>query len=124
MSVSACVVSMDNITRERLSGLISDAYAKATWIPDPDNPDALPANIPEIFVLALPGINTPEEKVIETLRANDSTANIPIVIVSTLPMIELQSVPYASDWTIAIVEEPVDAAILADTMNFLLNPEG
>jgi hypothetical protein len=37
-------------------------------------------------------------------------------------MIELQSVPYASDWTIAIVEEPVQPEVLADTIGFLLNP--
>jgi hypothetical protein len=75
-------------------------------------------------VIALPGLETPEEQVIERLRADDATANIPIIIVSALPMVQLQSVPYASDWTIAIVEEPVQAAILADTMQFLLNPDG
>jgi len=87
-------------------------------------PDSLPTEMPNLFVIALPGLETPEEQVIERLRADDATANIPIIIVSALPMVQLQSVPYASDWTIAIVEEPVQAAILADTMQFLLNPEG
>jgi hypothetical protein len=45
---------------------------------------------------------------------------VPIVIVSGLPMNELQSVPYASDWTIAIVPEPVETPVLIDTINFLL----
>lgn len=80
--------------------------------------------MPNIFVIALPGLETPEEQVIERLRADGATEAIPIIIVSALPMVHLQSVPYASDWTIAIVEEPVQAAVLADTMQFLLNPDG
>jgi CheY-like chemotaxis protein len=120
MSIPVSVVAVDTATRERLSSLIpSDGFAVTSC-----SPDALPAELPHIFVLALPGINTPEEQLIEKLRSDDSTAEIPIVIVSALPMIDLQSVPYASDWTIAIVEDPVDPGVLLDTMNFLLNPSG
>jgi hypothetical protein len=124
MSVSICIVSTDSATWKRLSELIPETFTKTLWIPDPDNPDSLPSELPELFILALPGINTPEEKLIERLRSDDSTAAIPIVIVSALSMQELQSVPYASDWTIGIVEEPIEASILMDTMNFLINPEG
>lgn len=119
MPTSIAVVSGDPTTSERLASLIpADAFGVTTC-----TPDTLPADLPDLFVVALPGLETPEEKLIETLRANDATASIPIVIASTLPMIELQSVPYASDWTIAIVEEPVNPQILADTMAFLLNPQ-
>jgi CheY-like chemotaxis protein len=118
MSPAISVVARDAATSERLVSLIpSDTYTVTTC--DPEN---LPSELPQLFVVALPGIETPEEGVIEHLRANEATANIPIVIVSALPMIELQSVPYASDWTIAIVEEPVNPQILGDTMQFLLNP--
>lgn len=119
MSVSVAVVATDAASGERLASLIpTEAFARTIC-----QPDSLPDTLPDLFVLALPGLDTPEENLIERLRADDATANIPIVIVSTLPMIDLQSVPYASDWTIAIVEEPVDPQILQDTMNFLLNPE-
>ncbi|NJN68590.1 MAG: hypothetical protein HC884_18710 [Chloroflexaceae bacterium] len=118
MSPAISVVARDPATGERLASLIpSDAYTIARC-----NPENLPSELPNLFVVALPGIQTPEEAVIEQLRANEATANIPIVIVSALPMVELQSVPYASDWTIAIVEEPVNPQILGDTMQFLLNP--
>ncbi len=120
MAISVSVVSTDSATSTRLAGLIPDDGFTTTC----HTPDSLPTDLPELFVLSLPGIDTPEEKLIETLRADDATATIPIVIVSKLPMIDLQSVPYASDWTIAIVEDPVDPQVLVDTMNFLLNPEG
>jgi hypothetical protein len=74
-------------------------------------------------VIALPGLETPEETVIERIRADEATAGTPIVIASALPMVQLQSVPYASDWTIAIVEEPVQPAVLAETIKFLLTQE-
>ncbi len=120
MSVAVSVVAVDAATQEKLASLVpGDAFTVTTC-----GPDALPAELPDIFVLALPGIDTPEEQLIETLRADDATARIPIVLVSALPMVELQSVPYASDWTIAIVEEPVQSDVLIDTMHFLLNPEG
>jgi len=123
MSTSIAVVACNTSTRERLVGLIPAAAFSITAFPPP-SPDApLPAT-PQLFVLALPGLETPEEQLIERLRADEATANIPIVLASALPMIDLQSVPYASDWTIAIVEEPVKADILLDTMQFLLNPEG
>jgi DNA-binding response OmpR family regulator len=119
MPTSIAVVSGDPATAERLTPLIAaDTFEVTTC-----TPDALPADLPDLFVVALPGLETPEEQLIETLRADDTTAQIPIVIVSALPMIELQSVPYASDWTIAIVEEPVDPQILTATMTFLLNPQ-
>lgn len=120
MSHSVTVVASDTATCERLASLIpTDTFAVTTC-----SPDNLSSALPNMFVLALPGIDTPEEQLIEKLRADDSTASIPIVIVSTLSMKELQSVPYASDWTIAIVEDPVDAQVLLDTMGFLLNPDG
>lgn len=120
MSIPITVVAIDPSTANNLASLIpTDTYTTTTC-----TPDALPADLPQMFVLSLPGIDTPEEKLIEQLRSDDTTAGIPIVIVSQLPMIELQSVPYASDWTIAIVEEPVDPDVLKDTMHFLLNPEG
>lgn len=119
MSVSVAVVATDAAASERLASLIPTEAFTITKC----QPDSLPDTLPDLFVLALPGLETPEETLIERLRADDATANIPIVIVSTLPMIDLQSVPYASDWTIAIVEEPVDPQVLQDTMNFLLNPE-
>jgi hypothetical protein len=118
MSHSVAVVASDSSVRDRLAALIpTDQYQVTTH--DPSVPDPLP----HLFVIALPGLQTPEEQVIESLRADETTANIPIIIASTLPMIELQSVPYASDWTIAIVEEPVQADILLDTMGFLLSPQ-
>jgi hypothetical protein len=120
MSVAVSVVAVDTATQEKLASLVpGDAFTVTTC-----NPDSLPSELPDIFVLALPGIDTPEEQLIEKLRADDATAGIPIVLVSALPMVELQSVPYASDWTIAIVEEPVQSDVLIDTMRFLLNPEG
>jgi len=119
MPTSVVVVASDADTRARLAALLPmDSVTMTTA-----TPESLPAEMPNLFVIALPALETPEEQVIERLRADDSTANIPIVIASALPMIHLQSVPYASDWTIAIVEEPVQAAVLADTMNFLLNPD-
>jgi hypothetical protein len=120
MAISVSVVSTDNATSTQLAELIHDAQFTTACT----TPDALPSELPGLFILSLPGIDTPEEQLIEKLRAYDATAAIPIVIVSKLPMIDLQSVPYASDWTIAIVEDPVDPQVLVDTMNFLLNPEG
>nr|WP_044200306.1 hypothetical protein [Oscillochloris trichoides] len=119
MPTSVVVVASDDTTRSRLAALLTGDWAVTTA-----TPDSLPAEMPNIFVVALPGLETPEEQVIERLRADDQTANTPIIIASALPMVQLQSVPYASDWTIAIVEEPVQANVLADTAQFLLNPEG
>jgi hypothetical protein len=113
------VVAGDADTRARLAALLPSDGFLVTSI----TPDAIPSDLPNLFVIALPGLETPEEQLIERLRADDATAGIPIVIASALPMVHLQSVPYASDWTIAIVEEPVQPAVLADTMNFLLNPD-
>lgn len=119
MSIPVSIVSTDTSTSERLATLIpTDVFDVTTC-----QPGDISGALPDLFVLALPGLNTPEEQLIEKLRADDATARIPIVIVSTLPMIELQSVPYASDWTIAIVEDPVDANVLVDTMHFLINPD-
>lgn len=120
MSISVALVTVDSATADQLSALIPTDRFSVTMC----SPDTLPTDLPDVFVLSLTGIDTPEEKLIEKLRADDTTANIPIVLVSKLPMIELQSVPYASDWTIAVVEEPVDPNVLLDTMMFLLNPEG
>lgn len=120
MTTSVAVVASDTGTRERLMTLIPGDTFAVTTCPL----DNLPDSLPDLFVVWMPGLETPEEQLIEKLRADDATASIPIVIVSTLPMIQLQSVPYASDWTIAIVEEPVNPEILLDTMNFLLNPSG
>jgi DNA-binding response OmpR family regulator len=119
MPIAVAVISTDSAVAARLAALVpADGFTVSTH-----HPEALPTAMPGLFVIALPDIETPEEQVIEHLRADDATANIPIIIASALPMVQLQSVPYASDWTIAIVEEPVDAAVLADTMHFLLNPE-
>jgi hypothetical protein len=114
------VVASDADTRARLAGLLPGDSVATTAV----TPESIPAEMPNLFVIALPGLETPEEQVIERLRADDATESIPIIIVSALPMVQLQSVPYASDWTIAIVEEPVQAVVLADTMKFLLNPDG
>ena len=119
MPTSIAVVAVDAATRDRLAALVpSDGYTVTNHATD-----ALPTTKPNLFIIALPGMETPEEKVIEHLRADEQTERTPIVIVSALPMIQLQSVPYASDWTVAIVEEPVSSAILVDTIKFLLNPE-
>lgn len=118
MSTPVAVVAQDADVRTRLASLIpANAYEVMTC-----TPDTLPAALPGLFVVAMPHLESPEEQLIERLRADEATAGIPIVIVSTLPMIALQSVPYASDWTIAIVEEPVQPAVLVDTMGFLLHP--
>lgn len=117
MPVSIAVVATEPDTRERLAALIpADGYSVVQC-----PPTELPNPLPALFVLALPGIETPEEQLIERLRADDATADTPIVIASALPMVALQSVPYASDWTIAIVEEPVQAQVLSETMQFLLD---
>jgi CheY-like chemotaxis protein len=119
MPTAIVVVAADSTTRDRLAALVpADGYSVESCAPD-----ALPAGKPNLYVIALPAIDTPEEQVIEHLRADEQTEQIPIVIASALPMVQLQSVPYASDWTIAIVEEPVSASVLADTMKFLLNPD-
>lgn len=115
MPTSIAVVAGDAPTRERLAALVPDDVMITTC-----TPDTVPAEMPRLFIIALPGVETPEEQLIERLRADDATADIPIIIASALPMVQLQSVPYASDWTIAIVEEPVSPAVLADTMQFLL----
>ncbi len=119
MPISVAVVSTDAGVAERIAALIPpDTYDVSRC-----TPEELPTNLPRLFVIALPELESAEEQVIETLRADDASASIPIVIVSKLPMVALQSVPYASDWTIGIVEEPVEPTVLLDTMNFLLNPE-
>ncbi len=119
MPTSIAVVASDARTRERLAALIpSDSFTVSL-----QSPDGVPPQLPALFIIALPGIQTAEERLIEQLRADEATANVPIVIVSALPMVQLQSVPYAADWTIAIVEEPVKAGELADTIRFLLNPD-
>jgi len=119
MTTSITVVATDAAVRDRLAALIpTETYAVMTL-----SPNELGSDMPQLFVVSLPGLGTPEEEVIQTLRAEDATANIPIVIVSALPMIDLQAVPYAGDWTIAIVEEPVDGQVLGETMGFLLHPE-
>lgn len=120
MPIPVAVVANDAGTRERLASLIpSDSFAVAQC-----TPGAVPAEPPGLFIISLPALETPEEELIERLRADEATAGIPIVIASALPIVQLQSVPYASDWTIAIVEEPVQPAVLAETIKFLLNPEG
>lgn len=117
MPTSIAVVATEPHTRERLAELVPvDVYSVIQCAPN-----ELPDPLPKLFILALPGIDTPEEQLIEKLRADDATAEIPIVLASALPMVELQSVPYASDWTIAIVEEPVQAQVLGETMQFLLS---
>jgi hypothetical protein len=117
MPTPIAVVATEPHTRERLAALVpADAYSIMQCAPN-----ELPDPLPKLFILALPGIDTPEEQLIEQLRADDATAEIPIVLASALPMVELQSVPYASDWTIAIVEEPVQAQVLGETMQFLLS---
>jgi len=118
MPTSIAVVAGDAGVRQRLAALVpGDGFMVTACAPD-----SLPAEMPQIFLIALPGLDTPEERLIERLRADEATAATPIIIASALPMVQLQSVPYASDWTIAIVEEPVSPAVLADTMRFLLNP--
>ncbi|GAB4435815.1 MAG: hypothetical protein OHK0015_26990 [Chloroflexi bacterium OHK40] len=119
MPTAVAVVASDSGTRERLAALIpEDAFLVGQYAPE-----GVPAEAPGLFVIALPGLETPEEQLIERLRADEATAGIPIIIASALPMVQLQSVPYASDWTIAIVEEPVQATVLADTIRFLLTPD-
>jgi hypothetical protein len=118
MPISIAVVATDHAARDRLAAMVPpDAFIVTTC-----SPDEIPVPPPELFIVALPTLETAEERLIEQLRAEDATAGIPIVIASSLPMIQLQSVPYASDWTIAIVEEPVQPDVLAETMKFLLNP--
>ncbi len=120
MSMSVAVVAQDPGVRERLVGLVpTDSFTVTAC-----TPQELPTQPPDLFVVALPALATPEELLIERLRAEEATASIPIVIASALPMEQLQSLDYiASDWTIAVVEEPVQAEVLADTMGFLLNPD-
>jgi CheY-like chemotaxis protein len=119
MPTSIAVVATEIAARERLAALVpGDGFTVTSCAPD-----NIPAELPGLFLIALPGLETPEEQLIERLRADESSAEVPIIIVSALPMVQLQSVPYASDWTIAIVEEPVQPAVLADTMQFLLNPQ-
>jgi CheY-like chemotaxis protein len=119
MPTAVLVVASDAPTRERLAALVPDDGFAVTM----SAPAEVPAEPPNLFLIALPAIDTPEEQLIEQLRADEGTAAIPIIITSALPMVQLQSVPYASDWTIAIVEEPVNAMVLADTIAFLLNPD-
>jgi DNA-binding response OmpR family regulator len=113
------IVSTDSTTADRLAAIVAAQDFRVTTC----TPDALPAALPALFIVVMPALASPEEQVIEQLRANETTANIPIVIVSGLPMNELQSVPYASDWTIAIVPEPVEEKVLIDTIHFLLGKE-
>lgn len=112
---SIAVIAADQTARDRLASLVPPAYDLVCC-----GPNELPSPLPSLFLLALPGLSTPEEQLVERLRADSATATIPIVLASALPMVELQSVPYASDWTIAIVEEPVGAEVLSETMQFLL----
>lgn len=119
MPTSVAVVASDAQARERLAALIPDDAFNISL----HAPDSIPQPMPDLFIIALPALETPEEQLIERLRADEATANIPIVIASSLPMVHLQSVPYAADWTVAVVEEPVKAAVLADTIRFLLNPD-
>lgn len=119
MSTLIGVVATDAATRDRLATLVSPHDYTVTQC----TPQELPSPIPDLLLLALPGIDTPEEQLIEQLRSDDATASVPIVLASALPMVQLQSVPYASDWTIAIVEEPVTAQVLAETMGFLLGKD-
>lgn len=119
MPTQIAVVAVDPTVRDRLAASIPPASFEVITCP----PNELPANLPDLFVIALPDLETPEERLIEKVRADDATAHVPIVIVSALPMVRLQSVPYASDWTIAIVEEPVDPQVLLETMGFLLSSE-
>lgn len=117
MPAQIVVVAGDANLRDRLATLIpADAFVVAIC-----SPFELPLELPQLYIVALPGLETPEEQLIAQLRADAVTADIPIVIVSALPMVYLQSLPYASDWTIAIVEEPVDPQVLSETMGFLLN---
>jgi hypothetical protein len=119
MPIAVAVVATNAGARERLAAMIpSDSFSVTLC-----TPERTPAEQTELFIIALPGLETPEEQLIERLRADEATASTPIIIVSALPMVQLQSVPYAADWTIAVVEEPVSAAVLADTIKFLLNPE-
>jgi CheY-like chemotaxis protein len=120
MPISVAVMASDTATRTRLAALIPEDAFVVTQ----STPDQVPSELPALFLIALPGIATPEEQLIERLRADEATAATPIIIVSALPMVQLQSVPYAADWTIAIVEEPVQPAVLAETIKFLLNPDG
>jgi hypothetical protein len=118
MATTIAVVAQAPDTRDALVRMIpGDAY-QVTAYPPGDVPDPLP----DLFVIGLPALESPEEQMIEQLRSDDATAPVPIVIASHLSMAELHSVPYASDWTIAIVEYPVDPQVLTDTMTFLLNP--
>jgi hypothetical protein len=120
MSIPVTVVAQDASARERLVNLMpADSFTITAC-----SPDDLPGDMPGLFVIALPTLGSPEEHLIERLRADEATATVPIVIASTLPMVDLQSVDYiASDWTIAIVEEPVQPQVLADTIGFLVNPD-
>ncbi|NJP05758.1 MAG: hypothetical protein HC837_09125 [Chloroflexaceae bacterium] len=119
MAHQVFVIADDSATCERLVSTVpADTYTVASYATTD-----LPSDSPAIFLVALPGIDTPEGHLIEHLRADETTTDIPIVIISTLPMNELQSLPYASSWTIGIVSDPVDPTILADTMGFLLNPD-
>ena len=120
MPIPVTVVASDSGTAARLASLIPND----SFIVTQCAPARVPAELPGLFIIALPGLQTPEEALIERLRADEASAAIPIVIASALPMVQLQSVPYASDWTIAIVEEPVDPKVLAETIKFLLNPDG
>src|SRR5687768_2918407 len=107
MPKAVVVVASDAATRERLTALLPNDGLEVTHCA----PEDVPATPPQLFIIALPGIATPEEQLIERLRADEATAATPIIIASALPMVQLQSVPYASDWTIAVVEEPVSAAV-------------
>lgn len=119
MSPQIAVIARDAVTQERLTASIPTDTFTVTLC----TPDTLPATRPQLYVIALPALGTDEEALIEKLRADEATTDIPIVIVSALSMVQLQSMPYTSDWTVAIVQEPVDPQVLLETMGFLLNPE-
>lgn len=116
MSAVVTIVAQDVDVRSRLAALIpEDRYRVMTSAPAEISPSSA------LFVVGLPGLATPEAELIEQLRANEETATVPIIIASELPMEQLQSVDYiASDWTIALVTEPVEPQVLVDTINFLL----
>ncbi len=117
MTAEVLVVAGDAVLRQQLVGFVEQGDFQVVAC----TPDALPERLPAAYVIALPALDTTEETLIKDLRSHDQTAQLPIALVSTLPMEQLQSVEYiASDWTIAIVPEPPEQAILLETLTFLL----
>ena len=65
MPTAITVVASDLATRDRLAALVPiDGFMVATC-----GPEELPSALPNLYVIALPAIETPEEQVIEHLRA-------------------------------------------------------